>query len=143
MGGSPDAHHRHRSQRCQMHIGRVHRHHHIQMTHDNELLIHVLTIECGIETLAILGTPHIKIFIFIVTLAKKENTTLGIFLQQLVNHLLHQSRWIYFTFVGCKGRNAYPLFKVLLRPNLLGKQIQVAALFGEDGMELLDINRIA
>ena len=84
-----------------------------------------------------------NVLIFIMPLAKKENTTLGVFLYQLVNHLFHQSWWIYLALMGCKGRNTYPLLKVLLRTNLFREKIQVATLFREDGMELLYVNWIA
>ena len=123
MSGSPDTDHRNGSQRSQMHIGRVHRQHHIEVTHHDEFLIHVFTIARNIGALTILGTPETEVFILLLTLSEEEDATPGVFLQQLMDHLLHQSWGIDLAFVVSKGCDAYPLLEVLLRSDLLGQQV--------------------
>ena len=41
MSSSPNGNHRYIHQRCQMHISRVHRQHHIQMTHQIQFRTHI------------------------------------------------------------------------------------------------------
>ena len=72
MSGSPNGNHRYIHQRCQMHISRVHRQHHIQMTHQIQFRTHIQFTDHGNHR-RIFGNPGVKDFLFAFPTAKQKN----------------------------------------------------------------------
>ena len=95
------------------------------------------------NALAVLSTPQLEVFLLLFASSKKEDASLGIFLDDLIDNLLHQSRRIYLTLVRCKWSNTYPLLEALFWSEYCRQQIHVSAFSREDGMEMLQVNGIA
>ena len=108
MGGAPDAHHRGGYERSQVHVGRVHRNHHIEHAHQRELLAESLDHgRCHGAAGSLLGDV-VELFGLRLSASEEEYAVVGVLLGEQGDHLLHQSQWIYLALMGCKGRYAYP-----------------------------------
>ena len=143
MGCTPDTDHRYACERSQMHVGRIHRHHRIEMTHQDEFLIHALAMLAHPGTLAILRAPYLEVFILVVATPKQEDAPIGVLQYQAIDYLLHQSWRINLALVGSKRGNTYPLLKALLRSKYCWQQVKIATLGREDRTELAQVDRIA
>ena len=113
------------------------------MAHQDQFLIHRLTVLRYRQALGVAFRPLAEIFVFLFTTTEEEDAGLGVFLEQLLDDLFHQPWRIDLSLVGRKGSNADPLLEVLLRTYFLGQHIQVATLCWEDAMKLFDVDRIA
>ena len=151
MCRSPNAYHRNARQRCQMHIGRVHREHHIEVAHQYQFLTHVLQLLAYIDALLELLAPLVEILLFLLSAPKEKNMGVGVLLRQLRYHQLHQRGRINLAFMGCKRSNAdewgvgcwlLTISCWQLVGNCSRQQAQVTATCREDARKL-DIDGIA
>ena len=78
MGGSPYAHHGRVYQRGQVHVGTVHAHHHVELTHQDQLFLHVSQLGRGVYALCELFLPLVHDIVLIGSATKEENTATGI-----------------------------------------------------------------
>ena len=113
------------------------------MAHQYELLIHAFTVLAYPGALAILSAPQLEVLVFFFASSEQEDAALGILLDETVDDLFHQARWIYLPLMGSKGSNTYPLLVTLLGTEGGRQQIQIATFLGEDRVEIPDVNGIA
>ena len=107
------------------------------MTHQDQLLIHALAMLAYPDALAVLCTPQLEEFLLLFATAKQENAPLRILLYQLMDDMLHEAWRINLTLMSCKRGYTNPLLIALLRTELGGQQVQIAALSRKDRTELL------
>lgn len=137
MGGTPHTHYRCGYEGGQMHIGRVHREHHLEMTHQNQFLSDGVQILRHMDALLELVAPQWELLILLRSSAKEENLGIRIFLCQQGDHLLHQSGRVDLSFMGCERSDTDVKLRVESgERSVIRKQAQVATPFREDRVEI-------
>lgn len=105
VGGTPYAHYGGAHERGQMHVGRIHRHHYVDMAHQRQL---------GREAVAFSGEraytpialgPSVEHLRFLIASTEKENFRVG-YRGECADHFFHQIRRVDFPFVF--GERGYP-----------------------------------
>ena len=107
--GTPDADDGRRRERCNMHVSGVHREHDVEVTHENELLLHGLEMTANEDALWVAFDPFSKELILLLTSPKKEDARLGESADGLFDGLLHEMWRIGLADVCGYWCDAYPL----------------------------------
>ena len=73
MCSTPDAHDWRIDQRSQVHVGRVHRQHHIKLTHQHQFIVEAFKFAGGVGATSIAGSPFIKLDFLCLSTTEEED----------------------------------------------------------------------
>ena len=99
MGGTPNADDRRGDERCQVHIGGIHRQHEVELANKQQFLFQTVESARDIGALRIFRGPLVELHFFGFSTAEKEDLQVVSLAEQL-NDALHALQRIDFSDVG-------------------------------------------
>lgn len=135
--GPPDAHHGCVDERGQVHVGRVHAQHDVEVAHQDQFLVEAPQRVGSVGAVFVFPRPFVHLQLLLAAPSEEEDAARGVLAYDAGNHLFRFFQGVDLSLVGREGSHANPLFESPLHPNAGRKEPQVAPqLFGEDGFEL-------
>ena len=105
MRAAPDGDHFCANQGSQMHVGRVHAEHHVELAHQGKLALQTM-LALGGFYMIVFGTQSFNLLVLFSSASEKENGCVSPFVQSS-DDLFHFVQRIGFGFVFGEGRNAH------------------------------------
>ena len=117
----PDGKGRDAEDRSDVHVGRIHRNHHVELRHEQHLVFQSTHLPTDVDNSTF--QPFCLLFPscqdFPLLLASSEEEHLASFICQFVHHLLHLVQRIYLLCMSSKGCHTHPFLAFLLFADMI------------------------